>query len=344
MKLSALSRQSMLWWRFIKLSVLAIWMILVVTLKIQGNRTKIARILHRFSLFARLFRRQFLNKDFLDRKCIIVNYEDYRPVGSSLDGLVAFAWICEKMKINVRIKKPTNMIWRHFENDNPINITDELKHKLQSSEQKKFFENKIAYFGIFFISSVYGHKILSKLAINRHLKKCADQWVDDNIKGDWVAVHYRGTDTTKRKCRYRYRISLDPYIVYLKGVIGDEYSIFACSDQAQFIDKMHLAFPGRVFSRDIERSHNELPIHKHDILSRLRDKTDNFDQEKDALIDLLILTKSELIYTTGSGFVDVTRYFNPRIKIISLDQRKIGRGRNNVPIPRKDLFNRLCRP
>ena len=289
-------------------------------------------------MFITAFCRQFLNKDFLDSKWVVVNYEDCRPIGSSLDGLVAFAWLCEKMKINVNIKNPNNMIWRHFENDNLINITNESTHKFQPAMQKKFFENNVAWSGIYFIPSTYGHKILSKLKINPYLKRRANEWFSDNIKGDWVAVHYRGTDAANR-----HRIDIDPYITYLKEVIGTQYSIFACSDQAQFISKIHTAFPVKVFSRDIERSYNERPIHRHDIIG-LNKGIDTFNQEKDALIDLLILAKAKLIYTTGSGFVDAARYFNPQIKIISLDQRKIGRGKNNMPIPRKDLYDRLCRP
>ena len=357
MKLSTLVKKSKLWGRAIKLSMLVIPMIWVTTLEFRRRGEKvyleidgiiiITRKLRKVLLFFYyLFRRQFLNKDFLSSKCIIVHYEDLRPIASPLDGLVAFAWICEKMKINLKIKNPDSMIWRHFENDKLINITNKSTHKFQPSMQKKFFENDVAWLGIFFIPSAYGHKILSKLAINQHLKRCANQWSADNLKGDWVAVHYRGTDVAKGKNinhKQRYRIDLDPYITYLKEVIGDQYSLFVCSDQAQFIDKMRIAFPNRIFSRDIERSYDESPIHRHGIIGR-RPGIDTFYQEKDALIDLLILAKAKLIYTTGSGFVDVARYFNPQIKIISLDQRKIGRGKNNMPIPRKDLYDRLCRP
>ena len=343
MKLSVLIRKSRLWGRVIKLSMLAIPMILVSTLEFQARAGFDIRCIKMIKLFCwillrfiKLFHRQFLNKHFLDSKSIVVDYEDCRPVATSLDGFVASAWICEKMKINVKIKNPNSMIWRHFENDNPINNTDESKHKLPTFTQKNFFENRIAHFGSFFISSTYGYKILSKLRINPHLKRCANQWLADNLKGDWVAVHYRGTDASRRG-----RIDLDPYITYLKEVISDQYSLFVCSDQAQFIDKMCITFPNRVFSRDIERSYDECPIHRHGILKPV---INTFNQEKDALIDLLILAKAKLIYTTGSGFADATRYFNPQIKIISLDQRRIGRGKNNVPIPRKDLYDKLCRP
>ena len=343
----------MLWGRVIKLIMLAAPMIWVTSLEFQARERlyfrdweKIKHLRRPLSRFIRLFRCQFLNKDFLNSKCVVVNYEDCRPIATSLDGLVGFAWLCEKMKINVKIKKPSSMIWRHFENDKLINNANESTHRFQPSMRKKFFENDVAWFGIFFISSTYGNKILSKLVINQHLEKRANQWIADNLKRDWIAIHYRGTDIAKGKNaqhRKRYRMDLDPYITYLKEVIGDQCSLFVCSDQAQFIDKMRIAFPAKAFSRNIERSYDESPIHRHDIIGRGLG-IDTFNQEKDAFIDLLILAKAKLIYTTGSGFVDVARYFNPQIKIISLDQRRIGRGKNNIPIPRKDLYDRLCRP
>ncbi len=344
----------MLWAaRFVKLSMLAIPMVLVTALE-HGTREKpnfgkmIKSLPKRLFFLIRLFYRQFLNKDFLNSKCIVVNYEDCRPIGSSLDGFVAFAWICEKMKINVKIKKPNNMVLRHFENNTLINNTNKSTHKSQLSTREKFFRNGAARFGIFFISSTFGHKILSKLSINQNLERCANQWSADNLKGDWVAVHYRGTDTAKgknTKYRKRYRMALDSYITYLKEMISSQYSLFVCSDQAQFIEKMRIAFPNRVFSRDIERSYDESPLHRHHtVITGTQERIDLFNQEKNALIDLLILAKAKLIYTTGSGFVDATRYFNPQTKIISLDQRRIGRGKNNVPIPRKDVYDRLCRP
>ena len=334
----------MLWWRVIKLSILAIPKIGLTTLGLQArerphlqSKAKRKDLKRKLSRFIRLFRGQFLNKGFLNSKCIAVNYEDYRPIGTSLDGLDAVAWICEKMKINVKIKKPNNMIWRHFENDNLINNANVSMHKFQPATRRKFFGNDVAWFGVFFISSAFGHKILSKLAINQHLERRANQWVADNLKGDWVAVHYRGTDAPNRS-----GMSIELYITYLKEVIGDQYSLFVCSDQVQFIDKMHIAFPNKVFSRDIERSYDDSPLHRHDILA-LQKGIDTFNQEQDAFIDLLILAKTKLIYATGSGFTDAARYFNPQIKIISLDQRRIARGENNVPIPRKDLYDRLCR-
>ena len=152
---------------------------------------------------------------------------------------------------------------------------------------------------------------------------------------DWVAVHFRGTDVIalKDKLPFRYTITLESYIVYLKEVLDNHCRIFACSDQAQFIDEMQIAFPDRVFARDIERSTNHKRLHGIGSKRILH-------QKKDAFMDLLVLKRAKLIYTTGSGFVDVVRFFNPKTKIISLDGRKRS-GNNYMSIPKKDLYDSL---
>ena len=299
---------------------------------LQGTRNDIA-------FFSRRFRRIFLNKSFILYRYISLPHEIY-PFGTALDMAVGTAWLCEKMKVNMKI--PNCTIWRFFENNTIINITD------QSLEQR-FEYNKRKFPALIFlvrhakhsISSEYGHKVLSKLSIKEGLKKSANEWFDKHIKGDWVAVHYRGTDIAAGKdgrYEYRYRIELDSYITYLESVLDEQSSIFACSDQAQFIDKMQEAFPGRVYARTIKRSYDNKKLHVWN------GTTSNLQQEREALLDLLILAKAELIYTTGSGFVDVVRYFNPQVKIVSLCGTAVEGGKNHIPIPRRDLFNRLSIP
>ena len=302
-------------------------------------RRKMKRIRKSISKFHGTFCRACLNKGFMSDKYIFVCHNIY-PLGTALDMMVGLAWLCEKMKVNIEIERPTCTIWQHFENNTLINTTDQSLGQ-RFEYEKTNFPFRLAYYGIFSISSEYGHKMLSKLSIKESLKKSANEWFDKHIKGDWVAVHYRGTDIAAEKdsrYKYRYRIEPDSYITYLKSVLGEQSSIFACSDQAQFIDKMNKAFPGKVYARAIKRSYDDRPLHVWGAA------VSNLQQEIDALIDILILAKAELIYTTGSGFVDVVRYFNPQTKIVSLDGRRIGKGKNNIPVPRKDLFDRLSIP
>ena len=171
--------------------------------------------------------------------------------------------------------------------------------------------------------------MFSKSPIRKELKEQADDWLNRHIRGDWVAVHYRGTDVKKHA--FRHPIDPDSYIIYLKEVLDSRCRIFVCSDQAQFIDMMEVAFPGRVFARDIQRSDSDDALHLHPrYLSR--------QQRRDAMIDMLVLAKAELIYTTGSAFISIIRFFNPKIKIVSLWGVE---RHNHVPIPRKDLYESL---
>ena len=101
------------------------------------------------------------------------------------------------------------------------------------------------------------------------------------------------------------------------------YEIFF---QQPHITNLCLHFLNRVCSRDIEYCYNKRLIHRHPILG-FNSGMDTFNQGKDAFIDLLILAKAKLIYATGSRFVDVARYFNPQMKIISLDQRRMSQGK-----------------
>ncbi len=274
---------------------------------------------------------------------IIANWEVHRPVGTSLDCMVAVAWFQEKQGNTLKFKRPSNAIWCHFENGTLFNSKSKSEQESEVHREVTV-NNLLAHIGRHFISSDYGHKVLSRLSIKEDLQRSANEWFESHIKGDWVAVHYRGADIragSKTIYKHRYRIELKPYVTYLKEVLDSQCSIFACSDQAQFVDEMKAAFPERVFARDIKRSYDDEPLHLHNIPFT---EHDNCEQERDALIDVLVLAKAGLIYTTGSGFVDVVRYFNPETKIVSLDGRTIGRGKNNMPIPEPDLFKRLSLP
>ena len=175
----------------------------------------------------------------------------------------------------------------------------------------------------------YGHKIISRLKIKEALLQQADEWVNSNLQGDWVSVHYRGTNTVRRY------IAIEAYIAYLKEVLDDQCSIFACSDQAQFIEQVKEAFPGRVFSREITRSYDNRPLHKGETYR-------SNQQIKDALIDILILSKAKLIYTTGSWFIEIVRFFNPAVEIVSFELMRprfkyLKKIDNFIPIP-KHIF------
>ncbi len=278
---------------------------------------------------------------FIYRKYLVVQFSDDWP---SFPVLLYFvfsgAWFCEKFKVNLEFTSDSDAKGVETFFENYIDVKQyRKKHpsahiKTRQNLKGVFGEISSALIGQYLVPPKSGHRTLLKLSIKPNLEKYADEYINLNTNEDWVAVHFRGTDViTEKHLRFRYVITLESYIVYLKEVLDNHCRIFACSDQAQFIDEMNVAFPGRVFARGIQRSINYETLHLGE---------SNLQQKRDAFMDLLVLARAKLIYTTGSGFVDIVRFFNPKTKIVSLDGRKRS-GNNYMPIPKKDLYDSLSR-
>ena len=290
--------------------------------------------------FLRRFYRHFFNKNFIQHKWIIADFGRFpNNIAPVVGSLFSLAWVCEKMKINIEVMRSSSVIWQQFENNTLINTVNAPQQTSNLSHEPFMATYYLADLERFFILPEYGHEVLSKLSIKKELCEIADQWFDTHIKGCQVAVHYRGTDAASGQeiVFDRYPIKPEHYINYLKAVLDDPNSIFVVSDQAQFIEQMHEAFPGKVFTRDIQRSYDYRPLH--------RDPEYMGEQQvKNALIDILILAKTRLIYTTGSGFACMARFFNPEIKIIECDGKRKYRGKNIVPASMDNSYNKFYLP
>ena len=294
----------------------------------------------------------FLYKDFFKqyvahRKTPLADYVyvkiDCLALGSYFPRIIGVAWLCKKLNINVKFTFPDTYITSgrdFFENSildyaktcHPENFTQLKKPLVNLDYREGLYPSIWEEFAKCKISSEYGYKIISRLSIKQEIQQQADQWSNENIKGECVGVHYRQTDVIQEHIIIR----IDSYIYYLKQVLDDHCQIYACSDNALFIEAIHKAFPGRVVSRDITRSEDGRSLHRYEPYAR-------HQQRQDALIDMLILAKCKMIYTVGSFFIDAIRFFNPAIKIIDLN----GRGEtyykdfpNYLPVPRMDLVKK----
>ena len=291
--------------------------------------------------------RDFFKEYIAHRKTPLADYVyvkiDCTPMGSYFSRIIAIAWLCEKLSINVKFTFPNTYIigsTNFFENTilsyaktcYPENFK-QLKKPLVSLDYRNNYILPSLWeaFGKHRIPNEYGYKIISTLSIKQEIRQQADQWYRANIKGKCVGVHYRQGDALD--CGHI--IKIEHYIDYLKQVLDDSCMIYASSDNEQFIDAIHKELSGRVASRDITRSRDSQSLHRHEAYA-------GDQQRKDALIDILTLAKIGTIYTVGSQFIDIIRFFNPSIKIISLDGREKGRYHgyfsNYLLAPRQDLI------
>ncbi len=335
-----LGREMTYLWRKLKFRILTFYLFSVLYINIQNFRRRNSWTFKKWVL--KHYKKSKLLEDvFVYRKCVIIEFSDFdRSTTALFRYSIGYAWLCEKFKVNFEFTCDSNAKGTETFFENYIDVEQHRKkhpefYKMEANIFDEGFRKiNITRIGAYLVPPQFGHKILSKLSIRSDFEKHADEYIDLSTNEDWVAVHFRGTDIISwDKASFRYVITLESYIVYLKEVLDNHCRIFACSDQAQFIDKMNVAFPGRVFARDIQRSIDYEPLHKS--------KNDR-RQKKDAFMDLLVLARAKLIYTTGSAFVDIVRFFNPKTKIVSLDGRKMA-GNNYMPIPKKDLYDSLSR-
>ena len=225
------------------------------------------------------------------------------------DRIIGVVYFFEKLGINVKFLYDKEL---SFFEKSAVIVSEEHRSEEFVDFPCNIFTLSAFQFYINNIASDFAHRVISSLSLDQNLRKQADEWCDENLKGDWVGVHYRSTDLRWRKGN----IGIDTYIACLKERVDKHRNIFACSDQAQFIDRIHKAFPGRVFSRDIPRSHGRRALHLDSAYKGHR-------QSEDAVIDILILAKAARIYRTTGSFTSLARYFNPSVEIIGLSKAEV---------------------
>ena len=154
-------------------------------------RLVVIRPLH----FIRNFYRNFFNKNFIRHDWIIVDFSRFpNNISAIFGGIVFLAWVCEKMKINIKLIRASSVIWEQFESNTLINAANVTQQTSNFPNKPFIVEYPLTGWEKHFILSEYGYKVLSELSIKRELRDIADQWFDTHIKGCRVAVHYRGTD------------------------------------------------------------------------------------------------------------------------------------------------------
>jgi hypothetical protein len=141
------------------------------------------------------------------------------------------------------------------------------------------------------------------------------------VKGNFgsgfvVGVHYRGTDKSEEAIKVPYERVVEEILKLTQALGLNEYKIFLATDEQAMIDFLQAQFPGRVtFNPNAERSDDGNPLHLGG--------TDSSPSEigEQALIDCLLLSKTNALIRTSSNLSRWSTYFNPKIPVIELSQR-----------------------
>lgn len=159
--------------------------------------------------------------------------------------------------------------------------------------------------------------INSYIKYKPHIRKKVNEWVNKNFIGHFViGVHYRGTDKYLEVNPVPYQIMINTIQQKVEEHLQENLKIYVATDEAEFLDIMKTTFPGYVCClEEAMRSTNGAPIHYT--------TTDPYKQGEEALLDALILSKTNLLIRTSSNLSLWSTYSNPQLPVIELSKRHL---------------------
>jgi len=146
------------------------------------------------------------------------------------------------------------------------------------------------------------------IKIKPYLLKKVDAFQKEFFKGRFVVgIHYRATDKFIGEAPEMSPEGFVKQIIEETAMFKDPY-FYVATDRACFIDEMVKAFPNRVFFIDAERSINGEPIHTNAKSPDL--------QGEEALVDCLLLSKTDFLIRTSSNLSLASTWFNPDLPVV----------------------------
>jgi hypothetical protein len=142
------------------------------------------------------------------------------------------------------------------------------------------------------------------------------KFVDKNFKSHFmIGIHYRGTDKASEAPRTNYERVADEirYQAYLKKLV--EFKIFVATDEHGFLEYLKEQFPNQVIELPgVQRSKDGKPLH-------LSEEKSHYEMGKAAILDSVLLSKTNLLIRTSSNLSRWSTYFNPELEVIELSNR-----------------------
>jgi hypothetical protein len=150
----------------------------------------------------------------------------------------------------------------------------------------------------------------------QHIIEKVDSFYNEHLLGKHViAIHYRGTDKISEAPRADYKNISDQVEQSIRKL--EKYKnikIFIATDEQDFIDYATSLWGDRICYRDAIRSTDKRPVHTNKANSP-------YQLGEDAMIDMLLLSRSDLLIRTSSNLSLWSTFFNPYMGLIEITKR-----------------------
>jgi len=165
-------------------------------------------------------------------------------------------------------------------------------------------------------------KTRSCYLINKYIKiqpkilKELNDFLRKNVETHYlIGVHYRGTDKMWGEAS---RLSVSSAVNKIEQELShmekpSNFKIFVATDSQHFLDYMKNRFGTKICYFEMERSTDNQPIHSCG-------KSSGYEKGKTALLDCLVLSKTNFLFCTSSNLNNVSLMFNPSIAVFYLNE------------------------
>lgn len=142
---------------------------------------------------------------------------------------------------------------------------------------------------------------------------------DHFVRARWnrrrmIGLHYRGTDKSEDAPRVPYE-GVAAVLRERTTALGEGCGIFLATDEQAFLQFMLDQFPGRVVYRDMFRSIDGRAI---DVVNA----DSNHQKGLDAVIDSVLLSRTDLLIRTASNLSLCSTFFNPAVPDLLLNRER----------------------
>jgi len=200
-------------------------------------------------------------------------------------------------------KKGPNWWNYYFE---PIALGDVGKAIEITDEQQSSFANKIHSQ----MSRKEVHRLIENyIRIKKPIQAKIEAFILQHFKDHFViGIHYRGTDKISEAARVDYEAVYQE----IEKAIDEkkEFKLFVATDEQPFLDAISLRYPGKVISIEAIRSSSSKAVHAS--------RKNGYQKGEEALIDCILLSKTNLLIRTSSNLSACSAFFNPDLTVIVL--------------------------
>jgi hypothetical protein len=212
----------------------------------------------------------------------------------------------EKKGVYYDKKKGPNWWSYYFE---PISFGKKGADAIEISDaQQSSFADKI----LSQMSREEGHRLIEKyIRIKKPLQKKIEAFANKHFKDQFViGIHYRGTDKISESPRIEY----EELYQEIDRAITDktDFKLFVATDEVAFLDSISNRYKGKVVAIDAIRSSSGKAIHAS--------RKNAYQKGEEALLDCVLLSKTDLLIRTPSNLSACSALFNPIIPVILLSK------------------------